>query len=209
MTVLLLIRHGVADATGKRLYGRSEGVHLSERGRAQADDLASRLAGLPLEAVYTSPLERCRETAERIARAHAVRAGTLPDLLETDTGGWTGRTFGQIRRTRLWRRIRALPSSARFPDGESLAEVQARAVRALEAIAERHPRGLVAAVSHGDPIRLALAYYAGVPLDLFQRLEVAPASVSAVAVGAGPPLILRVNDTGSLEDLAPRRTGRH
>jgi probable phosphomutase (TIGR03848 family) len=208
MTVLLLVRHGVTDATGKRLYGRAEGVHLSERGRAQADDLARRLSSLPVEAVYTSPLERCRETAEPVARAHRLRVAALSELLETDTGGWTGRTFGQIRRTRLWRRIRALPSSARFPDGESLTEVQARAVRGLTEIADRHPRGLVAAVSHGDPIRLALAHYAGVPLDLFQRLEVAPASVSAVAVGAGAPMILRLNDTGSLEDLAPRRTGR-
>jgi probable phosphomutase (TIGR03848 family) len=208
MTVLLLVRHGVADATGRRLYGRAEGVHLSERGRAQAEDVARRLSSLPVEAVYTSPLDRCRETAEPIARARRLRPATMPDLLETDTGGWTGRTFGQIRRTRLWRRIRTVPSTARFPDGESLTEVQARAVRALAEIAEGHPRGLVAAVSHGDPIRLALAHYAGVPLDLFQRLEVAPASVSAVALGAGAPMILRVNDTGSLEDLAPRRTGR-
>lgn len=208
MTVLLLVRHAVTDATGKLLYGRAEGVRLSDQGRAQAEELARRLTALPIQAVYTSPLDRCRETAEPVARSLGVRAVALRALLETDTGEWTGRTFGQIRRTRLWRRIRSVPSTARFPAGESLTEVQARAVAALQGIAERHPRDLVAVVSHGDPIRLALAHYAGVPIDLFQRLEVAPASVSAVALGLGSPVILRVNDTGSLEDLAPRRTGR-
>jgi len=208
MTVLLLVRHGLTDATGERLYGRTEGVHLSERGRAQAEDLARRLDALPIEAVYTSPLERCRETAGPIAAFAGVRVRTASGLLETDTGEWTGRSFKQIGRTRLWRRIRVLPSSARFPAGESLTEVQARAIRALDRIVEGHPKGLVAVVSHGDPIRLALAHYAGVPLDLFQRLEVEPASVSAVALGSGPPRILRVNDTGGFGDLAPPGTHR-
>jgi probable phosphomutase (TIGR03848 family) len=208
MTVLLLVRHGLADATGERLYGRTEGVHLSERGRAQAEDLARRLGALPIEAVYTSPLERCRETAGPIATVAGVRVRAAPGLLETDTGDWTGRSFKQIGRTRLWRRIRVLPSSARFPAGESLTEVQARALRALERIAEGHRKGLVAVVSHGDPIRLALAHYAGVPLDLFQRLEVEPASVSAVSLGSGPPRILRLNDTGGFGDMAPRGTHR-
>lgn len=207
-TVLLLVRHGEAEATGKRLYGRSPGVHLSERGRVQAEAVADRLAGLPIAAVVSSPLERCRETATRIAQRLRLRVRNEPGVLETDTGAWTGRTFGQIRRSRLWRRILAVPSSARFPDGESLSEVQARTVRALEAIASGHAGHAVVVVSHGDPIRLALAHYAGTHLDHFQRLEVAPGSVSAVTVGSGVPRILRVNDTGDLTDLLPGRTGR-
>ncbi|MGH2656672.1 MAG: MSMEG_4193 family putative phosphomutase [Actinomycetota bacterium] len=207
-TVLLLVRHGVTDATGKRLYGRTPGVHLSERGRVQADAVAERLAALPIRAVYTSPLERCRETAAPIARALGLRVRTDRGVLETDIGAWTGRTFGQIRRFGLWRQILTVPSSARFPQGESLAEVQARTVKALEAIASRHQTEIVVVVSHGDPIRLALAHYAGAHLDHFQRLEVAPGSVSAVAIGGLSPRVLRVNDTGDLSDLLPRRTPR-
>lgn len=207
-TVLLLVRHGVTDATGKRLYGRSPGVHLSERGRAQAEGVAERLAALPIRAVFSSPLERCRETAAPIARKLGLRVRTERGVLETDMGAWTGRTFGQIRRSGLWRRILAVPSSARFPEGESLAEVHARTVKALEAIASRHPGEAAVVVSHGDPIRLALAHYAGTHLDHFQRLEVAPASVSAVAIGGGAPRVLRVNDTGDLSNLLPGGTRR-
>ncbi len=208
MTFLLLVRHGVTDATGRLLYGRSPGVHLSEAGRAQVEALAGRLGGLPIAAVYSSPLERCRESAAPIARALGLQVETERGLVETDMGAWTGKTFGQIRRGRLWRRILSVPSAARFPEGESLAEVQARAVRALEQIAERHTGRAALAVSHGDPIRLALAHYAGAHLDHFQRLEVAPASVSAVLVGDHGPRVLRVNDTGDLADLVPRRTPR-
>lgn len=198
----------MTEATGKRLYGRSPGVHLSERGRAQAEAVAARLAGLPVRAVFSSPLERCRETAAPIARAVGVAVRTDRRLLETDMGAWTGRTFGQVRRSGLWRRILAVPSSARFPEGESLPEVQARTVAALEAIASRHVAGAVVVVSHGDPIRLALAHYAGLHVDHFQRLEVAPGSVSAVAIDGRGPRVLRVNDTGDLSDLLPRRTRR-
>jgi probable phosphomutase (TIGR03848 family) len=207
-TVLLLVRHGVTDATGKRLYGRSPGIHLSGRGRAQAEGVTERLKGLPIRAVYSSPLERCLETAAPIARELGLRVRTERGVLETDMGAWTGRTFGQIRRSGLWRGILAVPSSARFPEGESLVEVQARTVKALEAIASRHPNEAVVVVSHGDPIRLALAHYAGTHLDHFQRLEVAPGSASAVAIGGHAPRVLLVNDTGDLSDLFPRGTRR-
>lgn len=207
-TVLLLVRHGVTEATGKRLYGRSPGVHLSDKGRAQAEAVAERLRGLPIRAVYSSPLERCRETAAPIARALGHRVRTERGVLETDVGAWTGRTFGQIRRSRQWRRILSVPSSARFPDGESLPEVQARTVKALEAAASRHPGEAVVVVSHGDPIRLALAHYAGTHLDHFQRVEISPGSLSAVAIGGRGHGVLRVNDTGDLADLLPGGTRR-
>lgn len=208
MTVLLLVRHAITEDTGKRLYGRQPGVHLSGRGRRQADELAARLGELPLANVYSSPLERCVETAAPIAAAVGVEVVVEPELVETDTGTWTGKTFAQIVRTRRWKRLLAIPSSTRVPGGESATEVQARSVRAVEGIAERHPRRLVALVSHGDPIRLILAHYAGLHLDLFQRLEVAPASISAVAIGEGGGRVLRLNDTGTLQDLVPRRTRR-
>ncbi|HEX2030111.1 MAG TPA: MSMEG_4193 family putative phosphomutase [Actinomycetota bacterium] len=205
MALLLLIRHGLTDATGKRLYGRGAGVHLSPRGRDQADRLARRIGEVRLEAVYSSPLERCLETAEPVAGATGLPVRTLPGVLEVDVGRWTGRTFASLRRTKGWRLIHETPSATAFPGGESLADAQHRTVAALEEVAERHPRGAVAVVSHGDPIRLALAHYAGLHLDLFRRLEAAPGSVSAVAVGRGEPRVLRVNDTGALDDLAPPR----
>jgi probable phosphomutase (TIGR03848 family) len=199
VAVIVLVRHGVTDQTGVRLYGQGPGVHLSARGREQAEALAERLRAVRPAAVYSSPLERCRETAGPIAAAAGVDVRTERGLLETDLGTWTGKTFGQVRRARLWRRILAVPSTGRFPGGESLAEVQARTVRALESIAERHRRRTVVVVTHGDPIRLALAHVAGMHLDHFQRLEVAPASISVVAMGEGGPRVLRVNDTGSLD----------
>lgn len=202
--VILLIRHALTAQTGRRLYGRTPGIHLSARGRAQARRLADRLADVRLAAVYSSPMERCLETSRAIARGRGLRPRRLPRLDEVDYGRWAGRSFRALARTKLWRRMQSVPSSGRFPGGETLLEVQHRAVKALEEIASRHRRGGVAVVTHGDVVRLALAHYAGVPLDMFQRLEVAAASVSAVAVSEdGPPRILRVNDTGALDDLVP------
>jgi probable phosphomutase (TIGR03848 family) len=207
MAVLVLVRHAVTDQTGKRLYGRRPGIHLSARGRDQSEEVARRLAGQPIAAVYSSPLERCMETAEVIAGVLGLAVHDEPGVIEADTGAWTGRTFAQITRTRLWRRMLAVPSATRLPGGESAADVQARTVRALDAVAERYPEDAVVVVSHGDPIRLALAQYAGIHLDLFQRLEVAPASVSVVGTGEHGPRLLRLNDTGPL-DLAGPRGGR-
>jgi len=204
VTVVLLVRHAVTDATGKRLYGRAAGVHLSEEGLAQAKRVAARLAEVPVAALYSSPLERCVETAEPIAEACRLAVRVLPDVTEVDYGELTGRTFAALARTRLWRRLHAAPSTVRFPGGESLAAAQERVVETLRSLAERHSRSLVALVSHGDPIRLALAHYGGVHIDLYQRIEAAPSSISAVALD-GVPRILRLNDTGTLGDLVPTR----
>jgi probable phosphomutase (TIGR03848 family) len=202
VTLLLLVRHAVTDVTGSRLSGSTPGIHLSEQGRVQAKDLAERLAPLRISAVFASPLERCVETAEVVERVAALE--------EVGYGRWTGKSLSQLARTALWKKVQNAPSSVRFPDGETLVEAQLRGVGALEAIAARHPRGTVLAVSHADIIRLSLAHYAGVHLDLFQRLIVSPASVSAVLLGDRVPRILRMNDTGTLEDLVartrPRRT---
>jgi probable phosphomutase (TIGR03848 family) len=206
--LLLLVRHGLTDATGRRLSGQAPGHHLSEAGREQAAALVRRMEPIPLAAIYASPLERCVETAEPLARARRTEVRPLPGVLEVGYGRWTGRPLAQLARTDLWRRVQQTPSRVRFPDGESLAEVQRRSVEALEDLAPRHRRRAVAVVTHADVIRLVLAHYAGVHLDLYQRLVVSPASVSAVALGDGVPRILRMNDTGQLGDLAPRRSRR-
>lgn len=198
MTVVLLIRHAVTDLTGKRLYGQLPGIHLSKRGREQAEDLAERLRGVPIRALYSSPLERCTETAEPLARALGIAVRQVPAIQEVDYGRWTNRSFPQLRRMALWKQLHTAPSSIRFPGGETLLEVQTRAIEALEAIAADHPRDTVAMLSHGDVIRLAVAHLTGVHIDLYHRLEVAPASVTAVALGQGTPRLLRLNDTGPL-----------
>jgi probable phosphomutase (TIGR03848 family) len=210
LTLLLLIRHAVTDMTGKRLYGRSDGVTLSEAGRSQAADLALRVSEVPIDALYSSPLERCLETAEPISRAAGVEVRTLEGVLEIDYGTWTGRPFTTLRRTNLWKEFHGpTPSAPRFPEGETLAEAQRRVVAAVSGLHERHPRETVAVVTHGDVVALVLAHYAGIHIDLFQRLEVAPASVTAIGVGAGAPRIRTVNHTGTFRDLAPpKRTRR-
>lgn len=196
MSILLLIRHAVTEATGKRLIGTTPGISLSAEGGEQALRLAGRLLPVRLDALYASPLERCEQTAAAIATGRRVAVRLLADLREVDYGAWTGRSLRQVARTTLWRTVQLNPGSARFPDGESLAEVQQRGVAALEEISRRHARGVVGVVTHGDVIRLALAHYAGVHIDLFQRLTVNPASVSAVGLGRGSPRILSMNDTG-------------
>ena len=202
MTLFLLIRHALTDVTGKRLSGSLPGFHLSAEGREQAERLAERLAPIRLSAIYSSPLERCVETAEVVAGAHGLQVQQLPDLDEVGYGEWSGRSLAQLARTSLWKRLQQAPSSVRFPGGETLADVQRRTAAALEEIASRSPRGVIAVVTHADVIRLLLAHFAGIHIDLFQRLTVSPASVSALVLGDRIPRILRVNDTGSVADLA-------
>ncbi len=209
MTVLLLIRHGVTPANERGiLSGWTPGIHLSERGRDQAERLAERLRGVPIRAIYSSPLERCRETTAPLAAQIGAKVAKRSSLGEVRYGDWTGRPLKQLARTRLWQVVQSVPSRARFPAGESLLEVQERAVRELERIAGSHPKAAVAICTHGDVIRLTLAHYAGVHADLFQRLIVEPVSVSVVALGDGIPRILKVNDTGDLASLIPSKPTR-
>ena len=202
MTLFLLIRHALTDVTGKRLSGSLPGFHLSAEGREQAEQLAERLAPIRLTAIYSSPLERCVETAEAVAGGRELQIQRLPDLDEVGYGEWSGRSLAQLARTSLWKRLQQAPSSVRFPGGETLADVQGRTAAALEGIASRSPRGVIAVVTHADVIRLLVAHFAGIHIDLFQRLTVSPASVSALVLGDRIPRILRVNDTGSMADLA-------
>jgi probable phosphoglycerate mutase len=204
MALLLLVRHAVTEATGRRLSGNMPGLHLSDRGRQQAERLAERLASMPLAALYSSPLERCMETAAALSGGRSLDVVALPSIREVEYGRWTGRPLAQLARTTLWRQLLHSPSSVRFPEGETLPEVQRRSVGALDEVAARHPKGRVAVVTHADVIRLVLAHYAGIHIDLFQRLIVSPASVPAVGLGDRVPRILRTNDTGGFEDLMER-----
>jgi len=204
VTLLLLIRHGVTDATGTRLVGWTPGVHLSESGREQAEAVRDRLAGTRIDAIYSSPLERCRETAQPLATERGLPIRTRKDIGEIAYGTWTNRPLKQVAKTKLWPRVQMVPSRVRFPDGEALSEARSRAIAELDRIVVAHPRKVVAAFSHADVIKLVVAEFAGMHLDLFQRIVVDPASVCALEVGDGVPRVLRVNDTGSLAALAPR-----
>ncbi|HEY5574790.1 MAG TPA: MSMEG_4193 family putative phosphomutase [Anaerolineales bacterium] len=195
MPIVLLIRHGENDYVKKRrLAGRMEGVHLNEKGRAQAQNLAEKLAKAPVKAVYSSPLERTMETAEPIASALGLEAIPRPGLLETDFGKWQGRTLKQLQRRKLWKVVQRAPSLARFPEGESFAEAQQRMAGEIESIcAEHKPKDLLVCIGHSDPIKLAVAYYLGLPLDMFQRLSVAPASITALYIGETGSRLLTLN----------------
>ena len=184
MPLLLLIRHGENDYSKKgRLAGRLPGVHLNERGQKQAEELAQALASVPLKAIYSSPLERALETASPIAKARGLKVIQEPGLLESDVGKWQGQSVRRLALTKYWRVIQRAPSRASHPGGESFVQTQTRIVSALETICAAHKgRDMIACVFHADPIKLAVAYYMGLPLDHFQRLACDTASVTMLAV---------------------------
>jgi probable phosphoglycerate mutase len=198
MMNLLLLRHALNDWVGERLAGWTPGVHLNEKGISQASRLAQRLAGVPISAIYCSPLERTLETAQPLADAHGLAVQVREGLGETRYGEWTGRTLKELREETLWPVVQVYPGGARFPGGESLREVQARMVAELDAIRDAHSGQTVAIVSHSDPIKLAVAHYAGLPLDLFQRLTISPASVTAFAFTHFGPRLICLNHTDDL-----------
>ncbi len=218
MTTVLLIRHGrtSANASGV-LAGRAAGIHLDDVGRTQAESLATRLREVRLNAIVTSPLERCRETAGPIVdsgprgkgRAHTINH--VDDrLIECDYGQWTGRSLKSLTKRKLWGAIQVHPSSVTFPGGEFMPEVQTRAVQAVrEWNAQLGPSAVWAAVTHGDVIKSVVADALGMHLDLFQRIHVDPCSVTVIRYGETRPFVLRLNDTGgSFAGLGRARRGR-
>jgi probable phosphoglycerate mutase len=205
--VVLLVRHGTTPTTGKVLPGRAPGLHLSDEGRAQAEAVAGRIASLVGDkqagpvAVYASPLERTAETAKPIARRLGLRVRVERGLIECDFGEWTGAKLSVLAKKPEWSRVQRWPSGFRFPGGESFVEMQSRMTEALARLTRLHPGQTVVAVSHADPIKAAVSSAAGTPLDLFQRLTVAPCSVSALAYSQGGPHVLTVNSTATLDQL--------
>lgn len=199
MARLLLIRHAPTPETGKRLTGRIAGVSLGPKGEAIARKTADRLAEVKLVGVYTSPIDRTAETAAIIATPHGLTPITEEGVTEVDFGTWEGKTLAQMRRLKLFKHVVSTPSQVTFPDGESFPDVQTRAVAACNRIASATGKGTAAVVSHSDVIKTILAHYLGQPLDLFQRLVIAPASVSVVHVPAeGAPRVETINSFGAV-----------
>jgi broad specificity phosphatase PhoE len=182
VTIFHLVRHGEHALQGRIIAGRTNGIGLSPQGRIEAQALAERLARDRIEAIYASPLDRTRETAailaERLDRPVAIRE----DLIELDFGEWTGLTFDQVRADPRWLPWQSCRSIAAIPGGESWRQVQDRTVGAIFDLRRAHPDGTVVLVSHGDVIRAALLFVLGMPLDLYNRIEVATASISTVRI---------------------------
>jgi len=212
----LLIRHGRTSSNANgTLAGWTQGVSLDDIGRGQVVSLAERLRGLPIRALISSPLQRCVETAQIVASAVADTAVRTDERLgECHYGAWTGRTLEELVHEPLWRTVQDQPSAARFPDGEmfigeSIAQMQARAVLAVRDIdasvsAKQGPGALWALVSHGDIIKSILADAVGAHLDHFQRIIVGPASLSVVSYTDRRPFLVRLNDGGTdLSALVP------
>ena len=218
MSTVLLVRHGLTAMTGPVLAGRTPGVHLDDRGRKQAADLAERLASVPLTACVSSPLERCQETAGAIAAGRdGLGVRTDERLIECGYGDWTGQRLDKLVKEPLWKVVQAHPSAARFPgaEGEALADMQRRAVAAVRHWnAELGPDAVYAACSHGDVIKAIVADALGLHLDQFQRIQVDPCSRTVIRYTDLRPFVVRVNAPGDVAGLLPpppaappRRTG--
>lgn len=199
MTILLLIRHASNDYLKEgRLAGRTPGVHLNAQGQREAEDMARRTAHIPLEAIYSSPLERATDTADALARCHQLPVQIIPGLLEGDAGEWTGKKLSELNGTDTWKAIQTKPIGVKLPGGESIDEVQTRMVAAIQEIRKKHPDGIVAIVSHADPLKSVVAHYLNWDLNNFQRIAISPASVTVIQVDDKGAALLRSNDTGPL-----------
>jgi probable phosphomutase, MSMEG_4193 family len=212
MSTVLLLRHGLTAQTGPVLSGRTPGVHLDDRGRKQAAAVAERIAVLPLAAIVTSPMERCIETAEAVRDAqHKAPAWQVDDrLTECGYGDWTGKSIKDLAKDPLWKLVQGQPSAVRFPGGEALPEMAARAVAAVRDRDARLSADAVwVACTHGDVIKAILADALGLHLDQYQRIVPDPCSVSVIRYTPTRPYVLRVNDTGGdLSGFAPPKRRR-
>ncbi len=199
MAIFLLIRHGETDYNKKmRLPGRLPDVHLNQKGLQQAQTLANLLGKAPVKAIYSSPLERTLETAQPLASLLNLTIIPMPGLLETDCGEWQGQSIKRVRRQKIWKSVQQHPSMFRFPGGEAVIESQHRFVQVLESLRyEFADQDIVACFSHADPIKQAIAFYLGLPLDNFQRLSIDPASITALLVTDSGSRLLTLNNNPS------------
>lgn len=194
MAVIHLVRHAPTPETGKKLTGRLPGIGLDNTGRDIAQGASDALAATKLAAVYTSPIQRCHETAEIVAAPHGLTPRIITDVQEVDFGKWQGRTLTSLRKLKAWESVAHTPSRVRFPGGETMLEAQRRAVAAMEALVADHPKDRVAVCSHADIIKAIVSHYLGQPFDLFQRIVISPASISTVHLPRhGMPIVLAVN----------------
>ncbi len=210
MTTVILLRHGrtTANASGL-LAGWTPGVRLDDKGQEQVAAVGARLAPVPLAAVVSSPLERCQQTAGAVLAGRELELQTDDRLGECRYGDWTGRPIKELLKEPMWKVVQQHPSAAVFPgpEGEGLAQTQARAVAAVrEWNARLGPDAVWLACTHGDVVKAILADAYGMHLDSFQRIVADPASISVVSYTETRPFVLRVNDSGGdVSGLIPPR----
>ncbi|MDR7328969.1 histidine phosphatase family protein [Corynebacterium guangdongense] len=202
-TLILLVRHGATPTTGQVLPGRAPGLHLAERGDAQAREVAERLEGLALDAIYSSPMERAQETAAPTAAATGLDVRVDKRLIECEFGEWTGAKLSDLYKLPEWQTVQQSPSQFRFPGGESFVEMQERMVSCLLELADRHRGGRIALFSHADPLKALVAWLQGSPLDAFQKISIDTGSVSAarIADDGTAGMVVTNSRTGSLAYL--------
>ena len=206
MTTLLLIRHGENDTVGRKLAGRTPEIHLNENGRKQADAVAQALGKAPIKAIYSSPMERAVETAQPLAEALGLEIQIRPQLIELDYGRFRGRTFKQLARAKLWKEVLKNPSEGRFPDGESFSEAQQRVTEDLEAISALHGDDeIVACFTHADVVRLSVAHYLQMPLNVFQRLAINTTSVTVIVRVKDQVFVPHINQVAGFEIKMPEK----
>ena len=201
MTTFLLIRHASCDGLGQTLWGRTPGIRLNHAGETQAQCLADRFKNMTLDAIYSSPLERALQTATVIAEGAKLDVRTCDAANEINFGEWTGKTFDELSGDERWRHFNNRRSLTMIPGGESFLEVQNRFVKELKTLALQHGRAHVAIISHADVIRAAVAYFSAIPIDLVERFEISPCSVSVLALDKERASLLTVNNTMDLEHL--------
>ncbi|HEY3580577.1 MAG TPA: histidine phosphatase family protein [Pyrinomonadaceae bacterium] len=182
MTTFYLVRHGSCDGLGEIIWGRTPGINLNAEGKAQAQQLANDFKHVQLDAIYSSPLERARETAEAIARVANLEVKESLAFNEIDFGNWSGQSLAALDRDDRWHRFNTQRNITRIPGGELFLEVQARAVFELERLSQHHAGGRVVIVSHADVIKAVLGYVGGTPVDRLQEIEIWPCSVNIVAL---------------------------
>jgi broad specificity phosphatase PhoE len=195
MTIFFLIRHASCSGLGLTLWGRTANITLDLKGELQARSLAERFKEVALDAIYSSPMERALQTAEPLARNANLEVKESPALNEIDFGDWTGKTFEELSSDEVWRRFNTRRSVTTIPSGESFLEVQNRIVKELNALASRHANARVAIVTHADVIRAAIVSFCAIPVDLIERIEISPGSVSVVALDDESVTLLTINNT--------------
>ncbi|MHA2788599.1 histidine phosphatase family protein [Corynebacterium sp. S7] len=198
-TLILLVRHGVTPTTGQVLPGRAPGLHLSEKGQEQAGEVAARIDRV--DAIYSSPLERTQETALPLARRHSVPVLLDDALIECEFGTWTGAALSELAKLPEWKTVQQTPEEFRFPGGESFVEMQERMAAGLRRIAAKHPGEVVACFSHADPIKAAVTWLEGAPLNSFQKVQIDPASITIARIGAGGTEVLERNTSSGVLDI--------
>ena len=181
-TTLHLVRHAAHGLLGRVLAGRMPGVGLGADGVAQAAALADALAGRPILAVLSSPVQRAQETAGPIAARHGLPVLTDPGLDEIDFGTWAGMTFEALDADPAWHAWNRFRSFAPTPGGELMVAAQVRALHAVARARAMVPDGEAVLVSHSDVLKAVLAHFLGTPLDLLHRIELAPASHSVLVL---------------------------